>query len=87
MSGQVKTIEFTAPVTSSNPVEVKNEMKGLCKGLWLVGLETVTNPNEVLSAAPFLQFTNGNGVIKITNITGLTSGNKYRATVICLDQL
>jgi hypothetical protein len=39
---------------------------------------------ELLTTAPFAQFSNTEAGISIYNITGLTTGNKYRIKFVCL---
>lgn len=84
MASQVKELTFEAPITPANSQEFKNEMGVPCKGIMLVSIVNNTNPNEVFSAAPFIQFANSDNGIKLYNITGLTAGNKYTIRIICL---
>lgn len=78
-------IVFTAPVTAATPVSVKTEHIGVTRGITVLRVDNLTNNNEILTQSPFCQFKNINlNQLQITNITGLTSGNKYRLRVLML---
>lgn len=82
-NAQDTEIEFTAPVSVSNPVMIKSILASPVRGVEILRIDNLTNQNALLSAAPFIQFVNAeNNNVKIYNITGLTSGTKYRMRVI-----
>lgn len=78
-------ISVTAPVTSALPVTIKTQQKGINRGILVLRVDNLTNPNEILTQAPFCQFKNLDiNQIQITNIIGLTPGNKYTLRVLLL---
>lgn len=64
-------------------VTFKSNLKGTCKGIYIEKLENLTNPGTYPTSAPFISFSEDNFQISINHITGLTSGNKYRISLVC----
>jgi hypothetical protein len=83
MQAQVQDLTVTAPVTDAS---FKRELALPCTGIMVVAVTNINNPGELLSTSPFAQFVNTDGGIRITNITGLTAGQKYRVRLICLNE-
>ncbi len=82
LNAQDTTITVTAPL-SANPFFLKTDLKGICKGSSILQVTNLTNNNAVLTEAPFMEFDLvSNTEIKIKNITGLTSGNKYSIRIV-----
>lgn len=73
------TVTFTAPARA---VSVRNTLPLPITGANILRVDNITNPNEILESAPFVQFTNGQGQVIINNITGLTPGNDYRVRIV-----
>lgn len=86
---QVKEIDVTAPIAPSTPYTFRNEIGNRvgafqCRGIIVKNVLNLTD-NTPLTGAPFISFANTQqSQIRIDNITGLTSGKKYRITIICL---
>lgn len=77
------TIQFTAPASKASPIKTKTELNTNCIGTLITSVENLDNNNEILASAPFIQFNNSDdNQIQIYNVTGLTSGNRYRVRVI-----
>jgi hypothetical protein len=81
IASQVQTVTVTAPVTD---LTIANTLGAPCKGILVVNATNIDQPTERLATPPFVQFTNTTQGIKLTNVTGLTSGKKYELTIICL---
>jgi HAMP domain-containing protein len=73
-------LEITAPVTG---LKVKNTLGGVFNGHEILNISNKTNPSEIIQYKPYVSFTTTNdGQILITNIGGLTAGNKYNIRII-----
>lgn len=73
------TLDITAPVVN---LKIKNTKNGTFRGLHLANI-TPKDSTEVLASTPFVQWTNnGDGQLKISNITSLVAGNKYSVRLI-----
>lgn len=81
---QVVDLEVIAPVNPDNPKSFLRTITGPCGGILITNVLNVTSPTTPLTAAPFVTFENTASQIKVTNITGLTDGSKYRLTMVCL---
>jgi len=68
--------------TPLSNVSVRNTLNKPIRGAMVLRVDNLTNPNGNLSGAPFVEFVNGVGQIKINNITGLTTATKYRLRVV-----
>ena len=83
MAAQVQDITAVAPI---NNTTFKREVGLTCSGIIVVSVVNVSNPGEILTTAPFAQFVNTDAGIRVTNITGLTAGQRYRIRLICLNE-
>lgn len=83
---QYKTLEFSVASTGVPTVttQFKSTLKSRVKGLQVIKVENLTNPNTYLTGAPFITFTETNQVVTVSHITGLVVSNKYRVTVLSL---
>lgn len=63
-------------------VRVRNTLQKVIKGCQVLRVDTLSNSQEVLTGAPFVQFTNATNELIVSNITGLTAGNRYRIRVV-----
>lgn len=69
-------------VVGGQEARVRNELNGPIRGAEIQRVDTLTVANEMLSTAPFMQFTNGDRQIIVNNITGLVTGRTYRLRVV-----
>jgi hypothetical protein len=74
------TFEATAPITN---LKVKNTQGGVLNGHEVLNVVNKSNPSEVIQFKPYVTYTATNdGQLLITNIGGLTAGNKYVIRII-----
>jgi hypothetical protein len=85
LNTQIVEVSVTAPITAARPLEFTRTINGLCKGIVVVELTNLDNAGEVLTTSPFCQFSNGESTVRVTNITGLTSGKRYRIRLLCMN--
>jgi hypothetical protein len=80
-----KSKSLTVTVDGSGTPKEKLIFKtGLIKkaeGLLVIRAENLTNPNVYPTSAPFLSFSENNGLITVNNITGLQADYKYRLKI------
>jgi hypothetical protein len=69
-------------VIAGQEARIRNELPVPIRGSTVLRVDPLTVSNELLTSAPFIQFTNGNSQIIINNITGLTPGRSYRLRVV-----
>jgi hypothetical protein len=81
LSAQSVDVPVTAPINS--PIYFRSTLKGPCSHL-LISRIDVNNGGTPLSAMPLITWDNSGSEIKITAITGLTSGTSYTFRLICL---
>lgn len=68
--------------TPINEVNIGNHLPLPIRGASVLRVDNLTNPSTLLSSAPFIEFINAPGQIKISNITGLANNTKYRLRVV-----
>jgi len=61
---------------------VATGLSGLCGGTQVIFAVNNTVPANTPTNTPFISFTNGNGNIAISNVTGLKPNNSYTLTII-----
>lgn len=84
-NGQELEISIKTPITSANPLAVLHRIKGNVRGTIITRVDNLDNINAVLSATPFIEFTNTtSNQILIKNITGLAANTRYNLRVILL---
>lgn len=83
---QYKTLEFSVAATGVPTIttQFKSTLKSRVRGMQVIKVENLTNPNVFLTGAPFITFTETNQVVTVSHITGLAVSNKYRVTVLSL---
>lgn len=72
---------------SGNPIiatQFKNTMNVKPTGILVIKVENLTNPTVYPTGAPFASYSENGGVITLNNITGLSTGNKWRITLLTL---
>lgn len=74
------TVNSSGTVTSGGTIVTG--LTGLCGGAQVILAVNNNNASLPPTSAPFLTFTNGNGTIVISNITGLKANNSYTLTII-----
>jgi hypothetical protein len=78
--------DFDVMVNSSGVPKVSTAFKtGLSaniKGLFVIKAENLTNPAVSPTSQPFVTYTESDGLVYVSKITGLQADNKYRLRVI-----
>lgn len=75
---EIKEIKFLNDSTTF-PLEFKTKFNVYPKGLNIVSCRDSSNAD--LTAAPFANWTFNNGIVRISSITGLTSGRTYTMNI------
>lgn len=79
MSAQEMLLDVTAPVNTTNPIYFKNSMKSGCKMILCGYAETISGTPP--TGTPFFTFEGSGANIKVTNITNLTDGSRYKLRI------
>jgi hypothetical protein len=78
--------EITVQVNSSGvPIQatqIKSDITGRAKGMNIEFIENQTNINVFPTAAPFITWTENEGIITVRHITGLQTGNKWKLRLL-----
>jgi hypothetical protein len=82
--GQVQDIVTIGPLNNNNAITFKREFNFPCTGIVVLAANPADNPNALLSTAPFVQFVNTDTGVRITNITGIPGGERYRLRLLCV---
>jgi hypothetical protein len=82
LSGQETELTVTAPVSSTNPIYFKSNLKGNCRMIICGSAQTISGTPP--TGTPFFTFEMSGANIKVTNITNLTSGSRYLLRIYCL---
>lgn len=72
---------------TGNPIvstQFKSTLRGKVRGINVIKVENLTDPNVYPTGAPFITFTENNQVVTILNVTGLSINYKYRITLLSL---
>ncbi len=77
-----EAFEVEISYVGGGTVRVRNDLQKTIRGANVLRVDTLSNSAELLTGAPFIQFTNATNEIIIKNITGLTVGNKYTIRVV-----
>ena len=80
LNWQVKEVDIVVDASGIpvNSVQFKSTLKGRCKGCQVTRADNLTNTNTYPTSAPFVSFTDNNGVIIINHVSGLQANQKYR---------
>lgn len=86
LNQQVKSIDVTVGGTGAptNTTQFKSELKSQAKGIICIRAQNRTNGNLVPTSTPFISFSENEGLITITNISGLQASNKYDLTLLAI---
>jgi len=78
-----KTITTTLDSSGipTQDLSFKSGLVGKTKGIIVVKAENLTNPNTYPTGAPFCTFSENNGIVSVSHITGLPASQKYRLTL------
>lgn len=85
LSSFVKDLDITVdsnglPIT---PVKVKSDLiPARPAGTLILSARNLTNTTTYPSGAPFISFSEFNGLVSIEHVTGLQANNKYKLTVV-----
>jgi hypothetical protein len=78
------TLTMGASGAPTESIQFKNELGINIKGMIVARVENVTNPSSYPATAPFVTWDETNFLVTVKNITGLTSGNKYKIRLITI---
>lgn len=76
------TIELDSNGEPTQSVGFKSELVTRCKGISVENVENITNVNTYPTAAPFVTFSESNGIINIKHITGLQTANRWKIRLL-----
>lgn len=64
--------------------QIKTSLSGRIRGMPVIKLDNLTNPSTYPTSAPFVNFDQNNTLLTITHVTGLSTSNKYRLTLLLM---
>lgn len=75
------TIQVDALGVPTTAALFKSELNGRCNNLWVSRAQNISN-NTLLTSAPFINYSENNGLITITQVLGLPVGTKWLITLV-----
>jgi hypothetical protein len=78
------TVTVNAGGVPIAPLQFKSDLAGNCYGIQTVRAENMTSSSVYPTGYPFFTYTEKNGVITVSHITGLPSGNKFKLNLVLL---
>jgi hypothetical protein len=81
---EYKTIDVTTNSNGDVPsnTEFKSGLRIKLKGMQVIRVENLSNPSLSMQSSPFVDFSEKNFIVNISNITGLRVNTKYRITLL-----
>ena len=84
LNTQVKDISVRVDASGKpiNEVSFRSSLHGLCRGIWTVRAQNITDPTKYANSYPLVSFMETDSQIYIKNITGLTANQEYLLRII-----
>lgn len=77
------TLSLNSNGTPKADTAFQHGLIGRCRGISVEKVENLTNVNTYPTNAPFITFTEANGLVTVKHVTGLQVDNKWKITLLC----